>query len=256
MRWVCPSEKTQFFWPPPKLIFCHEISPLDWIMVIWAIFGLPGPFGGSGGPMWGLGGLAKTKFSNFHMRPFLALRCHFLDLTSFKHYDFGFLGQNWGLVAEKRPIFAKIGYMQKWIFLKNISSNFVYIAPKWLSSTIINDDICLFLHPNYKNFHYERFCDFCQKLTLTGWNWRGPPTTSGRGQSDHKTLPTGKIHNYKSFWPTLGPFWYNWGAQNGPFGLKQTLTGRKAPERPMTPGRDQSDPKTLPTCEILNYIKV
>ena len=99
-------------------------------MVIWAIFGLPGPFGGSGEPMWGLGGLAKTKFSNFHMRPFLALRCHFLDLTSFKHYDFGFLGQNWGLVAEKRPLLAKIGYMQKGIVLKNISSNFVYIAPK------------------------------------------------------------------------------------------------------------------------------
>ena len=221
-------------------------------MVIWAIFGLPGPFGGSGEPMWGLGGLAKTKFSNFHMRPFLALRCHLLDLTSFKHYDFGFLGQNWGLVAEKRPIFAKIGYMQKWIFLKNISSNFVYIAPKWLSSTIINDDICLFLHPNYKNFHYERFCDFCQKLTLTGWNWRGPPTTSGRGQSDHKTLPTGKIHNYKSFWPTLGPFWYNWGAQNGPFGLKQTLTGRKAPERPMTPhGCPKTTQINLPVWALL-----
>ena len=129
---------------------------------------MPGPFGGSGGPMWGLGGLAKTKFSNFHMRPLLALRCHLLDLTSFKHYDFGFLGQNWGLVAEKRPFLAKIGYMQKWIFLKRISSNFFYIAPKLLSSTIINDDICLFLYPNYKNFHYKRFCDFCQKLTLTG----------------------------------------------------------------------------------------
>ena len=99
-------------------------------MVIWAIYGLPGPFGGSGGPMWGLGGLAKTKFSNFHMRPFLALRCHLLDLTSFKHYDFGFLGQNWGLVAEKRPIFAKIGYMQKWIFLKNVIFNLAQNAPK------------------------------------------------------------------------------------------------------------------------------
>ena len=116
--------------PLSNLIFCHKLSLLDWIMVIWAIFGLPGPFGGSGEPMWGLGGLAKTKFSNFHMRPFLALRCHLLDLTSFKHYDFGFLGQNWGLVAEKKPFLAKIGYMQKWIFLKNISSNFVYIAPK------------------------------------------------------------------------------------------------------------------------------
>ena len=90
-------------------------------MVIWAIFGLPGPSGGSGGPMWGLGGPAKTKFTNFHMRLFLALRCHFLDLTSFKHYDFVFLGQNWGLVAEKKAIFgqnrvyAKVDFSQKHI---------------------------------------------------------------------------------------------------------------------------------------------
>ena len=137
-------------------------------MVIWAIFGLPGPSGGSGGLMWGLGGPAKTKFTNFHMRPFLALRCHFLDLTSFKHYDFVFSGQNWGLVAEKRPFLAKIGYMQKWIFLKNISSDFAYIAPKLLSRTIINDDILLFSHPNYKKIHDERFCHFGQKSTLTG----------------------------------------------------------------------------------------
>ena len=86
----------------------------------------------------------------------------------FKHYDFVFSGQNWGLVAEKRPFLAKIGYMQKWIFLKNISSNFAYIAPKLLSRTIINDDMLLFLHPNYKKFHDERFCHFGQKSTLTG----------------------------------------------------------------------------------------
>ena len=76
-------KKTKKNWPPPKLIFCHKLSPLDWIMVIWAIFGLPGPSGGSGGPMWGLGGPAGIKFTNFHMWLFLALRCHFLDLTSF-----------------------------------------------------------------------------------------------------------------------------------------------------------------------------
>ena len=74
-------KKTKKNWPPPKLIFCHKLSPLDWIMVIWAIFGLPGPSGGSGGPMWGLGGPAGIKFTNFHMWLFLALRCHFLDLT-------------------------------------------------------------------------------------------------------------------------------------------------------------------------------
>ena len=76
-------KKTKKFRPPPKLIFCHKLSPLDCIMVIWAIFGLPGPSEGSGGPMWGLGGPGETKFTNFHMGQFLALRCCFLDLTSF-----------------------------------------------------------------------------------------------------------------------------------------------------------------------------
>ena len=36
------------------------------------------------------------------------------------------------------------------------------------------------------------------------------------------------IHNYKSCWPTLGPYRYLRGAPKGPFGLKQALTGRKA----------------------------
>ena len=27
-------KKTKIFWPPPKLIFCHKLSPLDCIMVI------------------------------------------------------------------------------------------------------------------------------------------------------------------------------------------------------------------------------
>ena len=41
-----------------------------------AIWGVWGAYVGFGGP-------AKTKFTNFHMRSFLALRCNFLDLTSF-----------------------------------------------------------------------------------------------------------------------------------------------------------------------------
>ena len=36
------------------------------------------------------------------------------------------------------------------------------------------------------------------------------------------------IHNYKSCWPTPGPYWSLRGAPKGPFGLKQALTGRKA----------------------------
>ena len=52
-------------------------------MLILAIFRFPGPSGGSGGPMWGFGGSAVTNFSNFRMGLFLALRCLFLDPTSF-----------------------------------------------------------------------------------------------------------------------------------------------------------------------------
>ena len=69
--------------------------------------------------MWGLGGPAKTKFTNFHMGLFLALRCHFLDLTNFSHYDFGVLGQNCGLEAKKKAIlgqnrvYAKVDFSQK-----------------------------------------------------------------------------------------------------------------------------------------------
>ena len=44
---------------------------------------------------------------------------------------------------------------------------------------------------------------------------------------DPKTLLTCIIHNNKSYWPTMGPFRYLRGAQKGPLGLKQTLTGRK-----------------------------
>ena len=33
----------------------------------------------------------------------------------------------------------------------------------------------------------------------------------------------------------MGPFRYPWGAQKGPFGLKQTLTRRTASERPKGP---------------------
>ena len=113
-----------------KLIVCYKPSPLDWIMMIWTIFGLPGALWGPKRSMQGLGGLMKTNFTDFHRGQFLALRCCFLDLTSFYHYVFGFLGQNLGLGAKKRPFRAKIGYMQKWIFLKNVGFNLAQIAPK------------------------------------------------------------------------------------------------------------------------------
>ena len=62
--WVIPSEKTEKIDPPKKLNFCHTLSPLDWIMLIWAIFGLPGPPEGFGGP-WGVGGLGGLKNPKF-----------------------------------------------------------------------------------------------------------------------------------------------------------------------------------------------
>ena len=55
----------------------------------------------------------------------------------------------------------------------------------------------------------------------------------------------GILHDCKSCWPPMGPLRYPRGAQKGPFGLKQTLTGRKAPERPMTPQECPKQHKTL-----------
>ena len=67
--------------------------------------------------------------------------------------------------------------------------------------------------------------------------WKAP--------NDPKTLHMGILHDCKSCWPPMGPLRYPRGAQKGPFGLKQTLTGRKAPERPMTPQECPKQHKTL-----------
>ena len=48
------------------------------------------------------------------------------------HYVFEVLGQNEALRAKKRPFWAKIGFAEKWIFLKNIGSNFDENARKVL----------------------------------------------------------------------------------------------------------------------------
>ena len=80
--------------------------------------------GGSGGPLGGLGGSAEPKNDIIVLRPFLALECIVLGHNNLLHYDFGVLGQNGALRAKKRPFWAKIGFAEKWIFLKNIGSNF------------------------------------------------------------------------------------------------------------------------------------
>ena len=43
----------------------------------------------------------------------------------------------------------------------------------------------------------------------------------------------------------MEPFRYQRGAQKGPFGLKQTISGRKPSERPMTPQKCPKQHKTL-----------
>ena len=80
--------------------------------------------GGSGGPLGGLGGSAEPKNDIIVLRSILALECIVLGHDNLLHYDFGVLGQNWALRAKKRPFWAKIGFAEKWIFLKNIGSNF------------------------------------------------------------------------------------------------------------------------------------
>ena len=47
---------------------------------------------------------------------------------------------------------------------------------------------------------------------------------------DPKTLTMGILHDYKSCWPPMGPFRYPQGAQQDPFGPKQTLELLSAPE--------------------------
>ena len=76
-----------------------------------------------GGPGGG-GGSAEAENDIIVQRPFLALECIVLGHNNLLHYDFGVLGQNGALRAKKRPFWAKIGFAEKWIFLKNIGSNF------------------------------------------------------------------------------------------------------------------------------------
>ena len=53
-----------------------------------------------------------------------------MDHNNLSHYVFDVLGQNWCPGVKKWPFRAKIGYTKKWIFLKNISFDFVQIAQK------------------------------------------------------------------------------------------------------------------------------
>ena len=54
-------------WPPRKLTFCHKLSPLDWIMVIWAIFAQLVQFWMMAlfGPFWGQKGTFRDNTRPF-----------------------------------------------------------------------------------------------------------------------------------------------------------------------------------------------
>ena len=69
-------------WPFPKLIFCHQWSLLDWTRMIQALFCVPGPHRGRGGPILGFGGPEGSKIWNFQTGPLLTVRCNFFDLNS------------------------------------------------------------------------------------------------------------------------------------------------------------------------------
>ena len=92
------------------MICCPKLSPVDWIMLILAIFGLPGPPGGSEGPWRGFGGPGEPKIVHFHTGPILTLRCHVLGQYNSSHYVFDILCQIWALRAKKTPFWAEIGY--------------------------------------------------------------------------------------------------------------------------------------------------
>ena len=87
-----------------------------------------------------------------------------------------------------------------------------------------------------KNFQGGKIEIFGPSQSPTGIKGATDQMLPWKALNDPKTLHMGILHDYKSCWPPMGPFRYPRGAQKGPFGLKQTLTGRKAPERPREAG--------------------
>ena len=125
------------------------------------------------------------------------------------------MGPTW---VKKWPFWAQIWYANKWIFLKNTIFKFTLIAPKWLFG--VNNPSGKKPERNtIKKIHYGKIEIF---WTLTEATDQMLPR---KAPNDPKTLPMGILHDYKSCWTTLRPF-----------GLKHTLTGRKASEHPRGAG--------------------
>ena len=75
------------------------------------------------------------------------------------------------------------------------------------------------LGPPSKKFHDGKIEIFGPSQSSTGIKGAADPMLPWKTPNDPKTLPTGILHDYMSYWATLGPFGYPRGAQKGPFGL-------------------------------------
>ena len=116
-------------------------------------------------------------------------------------------------------------------FSKTYPSNLLKSHKKYPFGSITMSEKDGSAHPP-KIFQYGDIEIFSLWRSLTGRNWHACQITPWKGQSDPKTLRLGIIHDNMSCWPTLGPFRHPRGPQKGPFGPKQSLTGRTASERP------------------------
>ena len=83
-----------------------------------------------------------------------------------------------------------------------------------------------------------------------GRNWASCQFQFGTGWNGPKTLLTCIIHDNKSYWLTLGPFWYPRRAQKGPFGPGPPSTGINWASCQFQSGTGWNGSKTLLTCMI------
>ena len=117
------------------------------------------------------------------------------------------------------------------IFSKTYPSNLLKSHKKYPFGSIIMSENNGSAHPP-KNFQHGNIEIFGPSQSPTGIKGAIDQILPLKAPNDPKTRPMGISHDYKSVWPPMEPFRYPRGAQKGPFGLKQTLTGSTASERP------------------------
>ena len=188
--------------------------------------------GGSGGPLGGLGGSAEPKNEIIVLRPILVLECIVLGHNNLLHYDFGVLGQNWALRAKKRPFWAKIGFAENWIFLKNIDSNFDENARKVLFW--VNNE----LRKKWARSFIENFSG-CQKWNFWSRAPFGPflsPGDSPVGPKLFYTVYLGGTHPYHILGPLNRPLRHSRAPKRARFGPERAFWGpHRDPEGPGGP---------------------